>query len=241
MLEKMADFNGESFDPHEIIQTTVASTMLALIYGECSEQDAKNFIHCEEQLNTVFQQSVPYMLLDAVPLLRFVVPSVKKAFQEFITEFNNINRLYDNITAPRRKKYKHPHVEFLMDHYLKLSFMDNSQEDDSRMVNDTDIRSMGVDMFGAGMSTTSNTLKMMLAVLVNHPGIQDAAHTEIVNVIRKRKPRIEDRLSMPFVEALILETLRYHSLVMLAVPHQVKFCCFLFCFFQFTKEKFWDQ
>ncbi len=77
-------------------------------------------------------------------------------------------------------------------------------------------------MFGAGISTTSRTLQMMLAVLVHHPEIQDSAYKEIVEIIGERKPRIEDRASMPFIEAVILETLRYHSLLMFASPHHAR-------------------
>lgn len=60
-----------------------------------------------------------------------------------------------------------------MDHFLKLSIEHKDDADPSRVVNESDIRCMGMDMFGGGITTTSKTLKMMLALLVCHPEIQD--------------------------------------------------------------------
>ncbi len=52
--------------------------------------------------------------------------------------------------------------------------------------------------------------------------MQDQIYMEINEVIGKRNPTMEDRQSMPLTESLILETLRYHSLVMFAIPHQAR-------------------
>ena len=218
MLQKMEDYKGQPFDPSQLLNVMVASIMLTLIYGESTEQDAMNFIHNDHKLVKVYKPSGAYFLLDILPILRFIIPSVKRAYVEFLTEVNNTNTLYDNMTAARRKTFaKHMEGEYFIDHFLKL------EGERNKIVNEIDIRSMGLDMFGAGFTTTSKTLEMMLAILVNHPEVQDKAYKEIVEVIGNRKPRIEDRISMPFTEALILETLRYHSLNMLAFPHKARF------------------
>ncbi len=137
---------------------------------------------------------------------------MKKAFEEFMMVIHDANRLYDNIIADRRKTYKHPQVDFFIDHFLKLAITNKSDEDKAQQVVESDIRSVGIDMFGGGITTTNKTLQMMLAVLVNNPGIQDDIYREIVEMIGARKPCLEDRFSMPFTEAVLLETLRYHSL-----------------------------
>ena len=212
MLQKIENYNGEPFDPARLIAKTLSSVMLTLIYGHATEEDAEKFINNGEGLGKVFKASGPYVMLDILPILRFIALSVRKAYAELMIIVNDTKMLYDRITADRRKTYNHPQVEFFIDHFLKLSATNKFSEDKSRVVEESDIRSVGLDIWGAGVGTTSRTLEMMLAVLVNHPEIQDAAYKEIVEVIGERKPRIEDRTSMPFIEALILETLRYHSL-----------------------------
>ena len=222
LLTKMENYGGEPFDPEELLIMTVASIMLTLIYGHIKEEDVKIFIHHLQQLLKVFQVNGAYLMLDILPISRFIVPSVKKAYAEFMMVMNNHVTLFGNMTTARRKLYKHPHVEYLIDHFLKLSITNESDENKSRIVDEVDIAAVGSDMFGAGYTTTSKTLQMMLAILVNHQQIQDQAYMEINEVIGNRNPTMTDRPSMPYVEALILETLRYHSLLMYSVPHQAR-------------------
>ncbi len=129
-----------------------------------------------------------------------------------------MHALYDKHIAARKNQYNHPQVEVFIDHFLKLNTM-NKNDDASRIVNERDIRSVAMDLFSAGMVSTSKTLEMMLAILTNHPEVQDSVFHEIDEVMGTGKPKMEDRLSMPFTEAVILETLRYHSLLPFAAPH----------------------
>ena len=222
MLQKMEKYAGKPFDPAELLNTTIASIMLTLIYGHTTEEDVKKHIACEKQALRVFQANGAFLMLDVFPILRFIVPSVRKAYAELIAVINNFVTLYDKIVAARRRLYKHPQVEYFIDHFLKLSITNKSEEDKARIVDELDVRAVGSTMFGAGMITTYSTMQMMLAILVNHPEIQDQIYAEINEVIGKRNPTMEDRQSMPLTESLILETLRYHSLAMFAIPHQAR-------------------
>ena len=57
-------------------------------------------------------------------------------------------------------------------------------------------------------------------MLLYRPEIQTRLHIEIDHVIGlSREPSLSDRPSMPYMEACLLETLRYISHVPLAVPH----------------------
>ncbi len=219
MLQKMEDLNGEAFDPKELIHITTASIMLTLVYARSTEEDIKKLLQCQEQLMKVYQSNGAYQALDILPVLRFIVPPIKKAFAEFISVTNNGHKVFENLLAARRKTYQHPQVECFTDHFLKLHRMSKTEEDKYKKVDQLDIRIIGMDMLSAGVMTTTKTLQMMLAVLVNHPQIQDDLHNEIVEVIGERNPSIEDRTCMPFTEAVILETLRYHSVAMFAIPH----------------------
>ncbi|XP_052271646.1 cytochrome P450 2U1-like [Dreissena polymorpha] len=55
-----------------------------------------------------------------------------------------------------------------------------------------------------------------------YPEVQAKLHAEITRKIGKELPAISDRSDVPYVEAVILETLRIGSNVPLAVPHFVK-------------------
>ncbi len=221
MLKTMEDYNGKAFDPRTHINVTQTHIMLSLIFGRSTEEDAVNFIKSEYEIDRAFQPAGRFLILDIAPFMRYFVPPVKKIYTEFLNIFINSGALFDRYIADRRKHYKHPKVEVFIDHFFNLNIM-SQNENTLRKVDNKVIQSAAIAMLVAGMTTTANTLQIMLAILVNHPNIQDSAYKEIVHVIGKRRPRIEDKLSMPFIQALILETLRYQSVLPLAIPHRAK-------------------
>lgn len=58
--------------------------------------------------------------------------------------------------------------------------------------------------------------------MIENPEVQEKAHQEIDRVIgQKRMPEIEDRESLPYVNAICKETMRWMPIVPFAVPHAV--------------------
>ena len=54
-----------------------------------------------------------------------------------------------------------------------------------------------------------------------YPDIQKRAHEELDNVIgAERLPELEDRESLPYINAIIMECLRWHPVVPIGVPHR---------------------
>lgn len=76
------------------------------------------------------------------------------------------------------------------------------------------------DLVGAATDTTANALLWTLIALANNPDVQNRIRAEIDAVVpRDRLPSINDQPKLPFVDATILEILRWKSLVPLALPH----------------------
>ncbi|KAG1855552.1 cytochrome P450 [Suillus subluteus] len=68
--------------------------------------------------------------------------------------------------------------------------------------------------------TTSSTLMVFVLAMVLYPDVQRRAQAEIDSVIgRDRLPTFEDRASLPYVESILRETLRWHPILPLGVPH----------------------
>jgi cytochrome P450 len=82
------------------------------------------------------------------------------------------------------------------------------------------IKEVAATGFIAGAETSASTLHTFFLELVLNPEVQKRAQAEIDEVVGiDRLPDFDDRPSLPYVEAVLRETMRMHPIVPLAVPH----------------------
>ncbi|KAG9092434.1 hypothetical protein FS749_015754 [Ceratobasidium sp. UAMH 11750] len=75
-------------------------------------------------------------------------------------------------------------------------------------------------LFGGGTATTVSILATLIFLLALHPEEAKKAQEEIDRVIgRDRLPTVHDRGSLPYVEAVLQEAMRYYPVVPLCIPH----------------------
>ncbi|KAF9568495.1 cytochrome P450 [Agrocybe pediades] len=74
----------------------------------------------------------------------------------------------------------------------------------------------------AGSDTTTTLMQAWILAMANYPEVQKKAQAEIDKVVgRNRLPDFNDRPSMPFVEAMLQEAMRWGLVTPLALPHRV--------------------
>ena len=72
----------------------------------------------------------------------------------------------------------------------------------------------------AGFETSATTIRWALALLADHPDVQRRLQEEIDSVVpRDRLPSLDDKQKLPYMEAAILEIMRFKTLAPLGVPH----------------------
>ena len=73
---------------------------------------------------------------------------------------------------------------------------------------------------GAGGETTSTALLWWLLAMIAYPEVQDQAHAELDEVVgNARPPTFADIPSLPYIRAMVKETLRWSPIVPFGVPH----------------------
>ncbi|KAJ7232683.1 cytochrome P450, partial [Mycena rebaudengoi] len=76
-------------------------------------------------------------------------------------------------------------------------------------------------MYGSGAETTAATLASLVIAMALYPGVQIKAQEELDRVLKgSRLPTMADRASLPYVNAVIQETLRWHVVLPLALPRR---------------------
>ncbi|OAX33816.1 cytochrome P450 [Rhizopogon vinicolor AM-OR11-026] len=74
--------------------------------------------------------------------------------------------------------------------------------------------------FAAASETTFGTIFVFLLAMILHPEVQAKAQADIDRAVGKdRLPDFNDRPALPYVEAVLRETLRWHPLFPMGIPH----------------------
>ncbi|KAH8684944.1 putative cytochrome P450 oxidoreductase OrdA-like protein [Ilyonectria robusta] len=75
-------------------------------------------------------------------------------------------------------------------------------------------------LYTAGADTTVSAIACFFLAMTLHPEAQHKAQAEIDQVVGKnRLPNLSDRDSLPYVDALVKETLRWHPVAPMGLPH----------------------
>ncbi|PON89556.1 Cytochrome P450, E-class, group I [Trema orientale] len=104
-----------------------------------------------------------------------------------------------------------------------LDYVDN--EDAEMKLTRVHIKALIMDFFTAGTDTTAISTEWALAELINHPEVLQKAREEIDRVVGKSRLVSEsDGPDLPYIQAIIKETLRLHPPVPLVIRKCVKQC-----------------
>lgn len=76
-------------------------------------------------------------------------------------------------------------------------------------------------MYGvfAAYITSRETMKAFFLMMIHNPTVMKNIQKEIDDKLGERLSRLEDRRSLPYTEAAILETLRFSSFTPFGFPH----------------------
>ncbi|KAG1730256.1 cytochrome P450 [Suillus paluster] len=104
------------------------------------------------------------------------------------------------------------------DHLLKLDDGDGDSAWQKKAIKES-----ASTAFGAGTETTASVMMNFILVMILHPHIQEKAHDIIESVVgTKRLPTFQDRASLPYVDAILRECLRWRPVLPLAIHAAVE-------------------
>ncbi|KAG1840373.1 cytochrome P450 [Suillus subalutaceus] len=101
-------------------------------------------------------------------------------------------------------------------HSLVADFLSQAHDDADEDI----IKSVALMGFMAGVETTTSALQTFLLAMVLYPDVQAQARAEINQAVRHgQMPCLDDRASLPYLDAILREVLRWHPIIPLGVPH----------------------
>ncbi|XP_018422649.1 PREDICTED: cytochrome P450 2C8-like [Nanorana parkeri] len=210
--------NGENlFDPTDLLRLAVSNVICSIVFGERFDYEDEKFTHLlflmKEILNTL--ASAWGILVNLFPTPSYYLPGPHQKI------FRNFNKMKDFImeSVDHHKKT----IDMNCPRDFIDSFLIKMEEEKSKPKTEFHFENLFgtvMDLFNAGIETTSATLKCALLILLKHPDVARKMQEEIDNVIgQSRSPSMEDRIRMPYTDAVIHEIQRFADIVPLGIPH----------------------
>ncbi|KAL4586031.1 hypothetical protein LXL04_010661 [Taraxacum kok-saghyz] len=215
--------NGKVVNIGQIAATTTLNVLSNFIfsvdlaeYDSVSSQDFKNLVG-----GLMVVGGTPN-LADFFPVLRPFDPQGLLRRADFYT--GKLMEIFEEHIGKRlveRTKSSSDHTPPSSKDLTDL-MLDMIGENENCIFTIDDMRNLLFDLFLAGTDTTSSTLEWAMAELIHSPEKMSKARNELKEVIGKEDRTVEESYisRLPYLQAVIKETLRLHPPVTFLIPHK---------------------
>ncbi|XP_027337811.1 geraniol 8-hydroxylase-like [Abrus precatorius] len=206
---------GEAIDIGQLAFTTVlnsiSNTLFSIDLASYSSGSSQIFRNVISRM--LVEASKPN-IADYYPILRRFDPMgarrrMKKYYETILTVF-------DTIVEERIQKGNCTEGSDVLDSFLKLT-----QEENLELTRH-DLLHIFLDLFVAGIDTTSATIEWAMAELLNNPEKLMKTRKELQQVLNKDEyPKDSDITKLPYLQAVVKESLRLHPTAPILVHKSV--------------------
>uniref|UniRef100_A0A3B5MAG0 Cytochrome P450, family 2, subfamily X, polypeptide 9 n=1 Tax=Xiphophorus couchianus TaxID=32473 RepID=A0A3B5MAG0_9TELE len=199
-----------TLSPQVMFHNAASNIICQVLFG-------KRYEYNDELIKVIVQCFTENAKIANGPWLYDSLPITRSLPLPFKTAFRN----YKDIAMELLKEHKKTKVPGEPRDFLDcyLDELDKRKDDGSSFSEELLINYI-LDLHFAGTDTTSNTLLTGFLYLMSYPHIQERCQQEIDQVLQgKDRASFEDRLSMPYVQAVIHEIQRIANTVPLSVFH----------------------
>ncbi|KAE8605376.1 hypothetical protein XENTR_v10015089 [Xenopus tropicalis] len=209
LMETFKSYKGKPFDNTMIMNAAVANIIVHILLNHRFDYQDPTLL---KLINIVSENisiaAKPIVLLyNAYPSIMEWVPGTHKSVAENMLKLYNFLR--ETFTQHRDQLDVNDQRD-LIDVFLVKQ--QEEKPSSTKFFNDQNLTVLLADLFGAGMETTSTTLRWGLLFIMKYPDIQKKVQDEIDKVIGSAQPRLEHRKKMPYTDAVIHEIQRLGNL-----------------------------
>lgn len=196
----------------------IARLILGITYGlEVDTVDNEYIKQSEDMVEGFVESSIPgRFLVDVLPSLKFVPRWFPFAgFQKLGAGWRK--SVHAGMNAP----FAAVKAEMAAG-IAKLSLTSYMLEQKPKDMTDESLQWISGTLYGAGMNTMLPVFHNFILVMIHHPEIQEKARDEILRVVGSgRLPNLSDQESLPYLECILKEILRWQIVLPLSIPYRI--------------------
>ncbi|KAL5639453.1 hypothetical protein ACGC1H_006825 [Rhizoctonia solani] len=196
------------------IRHTAGATVVRLTYGYTPKDQDDGYIKIAELAMEHFSlASTPgTFLVDVFPILKYIPwAPFKRTGREWYNKLSELINVPMDFVHNRMKKG-----------LAEPCFVTKWLEEPGRESEKAMIPGTAASLYAGGADTTVSAISTFFIAILHYPEAQELAQKEIDEVLGKdRLPTFADRASLPYVEALYKEVMRWQPIAPIGVPHRL--------------------
>ncbi|CAL1709874.1 unnamed protein product [Somion occarium] len=214
LLVKSVLEDPSDWDNH--CQKSAASTILSIVYGTepLKSREDPIVLRINHFMECMLKAALPgnYMV-DIFPILNKLPPWLAKFKREGMAAHADFTAMFSEfLQGVKSDKYDSSNQTFSATIIKQQKALEMSEKETAWLAG---------AMFGAGSDTTGAALAVFTLAMVLYPDVKRKAQAEIDAVIgRDRLPTFADRDQLPYVRAVIKETLRWKPITPLGLARR---------------------
>ncbi|XP_053438752.1 cytochrome P450 2C19-like [Nycticebus coucang] len=219
LVEELRKTKASTCDPTFMLSCAPGNVICSIIFQNRFDYRDQNFLNLMEKLNENIRiLSSPWVqICNNFPAVIDHFPGSHNKFlknvaflKSYILEKVKEHQESLDVNNPR---------DFIDCFLIKMEQEKHNQQSEFTFEN---LVVSALDLFGAGIETTSITLRYALLLLLKHPEVTAKVQEEINHVVgRYRSPCMQDRSRMPYTDAMVHEVQRYINLLPNNLPHAI--------------------
>ncbi|KAK9056234.1 hypothetical protein SSX86_027324 [Deinandra increscens subsp. villosa] len=221
LLDHVSDCctNQKDVNIGEIAFTTVLNVLSNVMFSmDIAQYDSVSSQEFKDAVRALMEFAGKPNIADFFPILKPFDP------QGFVRQGNvyakKIMTIFDTIINQRLQTRSSS--SFTQTNNDVLDLLLNFNQTNESEFTQNDMRHLFFDLFIAGTDTTSSTLEWVMTELIHNPEKLKKARLEVIKLMKNKNDIIQesDIFQLPYLQAVIKETLRLHPPVPFLVPHQ---------------------
>ncbi|CAK1552159.1 unnamed protein product [Leptosia nina] len=219
--------NGQSLDPVIVLGRHIHNVICQLMMSFRFEEDDRKFTSFNELISRGMK------LFGSIHIGEYLsfymkLPGKKAVLKEISNNLKNISKFHEEHlikrVEERSRSSTHHEPEDLLDFYIQQMHKDTDDGEMQSVLKDKDkvrqVVQVMNDLFSAGMETSRTAIVWIIIIMLREPEVANRVRTELAEVAGTGQLiTLEHRLQLPYLEAVIFETLRRTSVVPLGTSH----------------------
>ncbi|KAF9449155.1 cytochrome P450 [Macrolepiota fuliginosa MF-IS2] len=195
------------------------SAIMEITYGHSVEDPHDPLImNAELVLDAVIEAMIPgRFLVEMIPVLKYVPEWLPGAGWK--RRANYVKKINGLVSQGPFEAVKENLKRGTAAPCVAVSMIEGIEDVGMNRVEEETAMNAAATAFAGGADTTVSMVAAFFLVMGMYPDVQKRAQGELDAVLGGRLPDFNDRASLPYINALVKELLRWHLVTPLALPH----------------------